>query len=486
MPEPHFNNIKRFYLGEHRGAKRIWLEGNPLEAAGFTSSTRYDRTITPDGTIILEVSDTGAFVVSRKQQDGRDNPVIDMGNRQIDEILDDCVAIEVQYGNGNIKIRRSDVDRMIRSREKRLDTRLKASIPLEAGSLYHGGGILDSGLHEGLASCSLPSHVTVAVEIETEYLETSMRNNCFWAPNAWAVNSPMELTLYDDAHPLKLDILTMGIPCTGASKAGISKNQLDLPEEHKSAGAQFFYALKWIEQTQPSIVVVENVPEYEKTAGWATMRSVIKNLGYDIQTRVFNGAAFGALESRNRMIAVAISHGIQKLMQFDIQKVIPRIEKPKLLRDILDDIPLDSPSWKPLQYLKDKEVRDLADGKGFRMQWLDPDNAATIGTIGRGYAKLRGTEPFVTHPTNPNLARILTPAEHARAKTIPPSIIDGVTSTTVAHEILGQSVIREWFVSLGSRLAGDLMRVRESVRLPSYSEAKLPRSRNSDKGYELF
>jgi len=91
--------------------------------------------------------------------------------------------------------------------------------------LYHGGGILDSGLHEGLHTSGVKAGLKLAVERDHEYLDVSIRNNDFWLPGAWAVNSPTELTLNSAIQALKLDVLTMGIPCTGASKAGKTKNK---------------------------------------------------------------------------------------------------------------------------------------------------------------------------------------------------------------------------------------------------------------------
>ncbi len=41
-----------------------------------------------------------------------------------------------------------------------------------------------------------------------------------------------------------------------------------------------------------------------------------------------------------------------------------------------------------------------------------------VGTIGKGYSKNRATEPKVSHPTNPDLLRLLTVGEHAAVKGI--------------------------------------------------------------------
>ena len=50
------------------------------------------------------------------------------------------------------------------------------------------------------------------------------------------------------------------------------------------------------------------------------------------------------------------------------------------------------------------------------------------------------------------MSRLLTPAEHARVKTIPENLIEGLSATT-AHEVLGQSVIFSAFIAVGELIA---------------------------------
>src|SRR3546814_1027218 len=82
------------------------------------------------------------------------------------------------------------------------------------------------------------------------------------------------------------------------------------------------------------------------------------------------------------------------------------------------DLDLDSPLWSTMSYLREKEERDIAAGKGFRMQIFQPDSTK-IATLTRGYAKIRSTDPKLQHPTDPTLLRQITPVEHARLKGVP-------------------------------------------------------------------
>ena len=108
-----------------------------------------------------------------------------------------------------------------------------------------------------------------------------------------------------------------------------------------------------------------------------------------------------------------------------------------------------------MEGLKAKEVRDLAAGKGFRMQILDEDSPK-LGTLTKGYAKRRSTDPRLRHPSNPELLRQFTPTEHARAKHIPAHLVAGA-STTLAHEILGQSIVHSAFVAVWRLIGRSLL-----------------------------
>jgi DNA (cytosine-5)-methyltransferase 1 len=454
--------IKQQVLGENRGKKRIWMEGLDLAEFGFVAGARYGRSVR-EGVITLQVSEGGSHKVSKKQKLGAEIPVIDILNEKIQEIIGACEAIRIVYRDKTIVIRASELDGRIKSREQAVIDAVTTGTPLNWGSCYHGAGVLDSGLHEGFDLGNLDTCVKVAVEIDEDYLAISRRNNTFWADAPIQISSPMELMMLGiKSEPMELNGVSMGIPCTGASKSGRSKNKLQFAEDHDKAGAQIFYALDFIKRTNPAFVIIENVVEYSSTASWSIAKGVLDMLGYVIHYREFSGAEFGALEDRRRMVALAISKGLNDLLGFDMDAVVPRNTKPASLGDIMDNVPLDSTAWKPFDYLKTKEVRDIEAGKGFRLQWLD-ETAETIGTIGRGYFKARSTEPFIKHPTDDELARLLTPAEHARAKTIPVTLIDGVTSATMAHEVLGQSVVREWFVCLGRTLAERLVESLISV-----------------------
>lgn len=442
-------------ITSHKSGKRLWLEGQKLQKEGYLPGTRYNIEI-KDSSLCLVVADNGDYIVSKRERNGRVAPIIDINNRELSVLFDGVDIVRVLIRSGKIVVSAHHHHEDVVERLNRIVSKIEKGESLNVCSLFHGGGILDKALHKGFSSAGFKTRLAVAVEIEADYLESSLRNNPeLWDNDSLAIESPVERVDLSK-RSMKADLLFAGIPCVGASKSGRSKNKLLHAESHESAGALFFSFLRFVEALQPGIVVIENVPDYQSTASMAVIRSVLGTLGYSTQERIFDGKTFGALEDRRRLCVVALTSGLETL--FDIEKVFPiSPSNGKLIQDILDDIPADSERWKSFSYLAEKEARDLAAGKGFKRQLLT-GNEDRCGTLGRGYGKCRSTEPFLINPVNNKLSRIFTPSEHARLKGIPEDAINNISETT-AHEILGQSIVFPVFESLGKALGESLMNV---------------------------
>ncbi|MFP3441581.1 DNA cytosine methyltransferase, partial [Pantoea sp. SIMBA_133] len=88
---------------------------------------------------------------------------------------------------------------------------------------------------------------------------------------------------------------------------------------------------------------------------------------------------------------------------FEIEDVAPVERKPATLAEVLDDAAETADKWRDYAYLRDKEARDKAAGKGFRRQLLTPE-AERVPTITREYQKVRSTDPQLAHPSDPRLS----------------------------------------------------------------------------------
>lgn len=441
-------------VGNNKGAPRIWLEGLQTSRAGFSPGARYDVEVQGQ-TVVLSLNPDGSRVVSSKMVGERANPIIDLNSRELLAAFDGMASIRVAVKDGEIYLVPLASELKKQERFKRLREKLERGEPLAAGSLAHGGGILAHAVHTGLHNAGIETELKFANEIRPELLDHAAIHNDAWNDKTIPISSPVQEFAFDErglANLPKLEVLEMGLPCSGHSVAGLAKRGHGIPEAHPEVGHLVVSALIIINKTNPSCILFENVPGYESSASAAILRNQLRDLGYSVEERVLNGKEWGALENRDRWCMVAVTEGIE----FKFDQLMPPKSRPRQLGEILDPIPLDDPMWSPMEGLKAKQERDIAEGKGFRMQ-VYGKAAESIGTIGKGYNKNRSTEPKVQHPENPELLRLLTPSEHSKAKEIPPHLVDGL-SNTVAHEVLGQSIVYSPFRDVAHHIGNAINR----------------------------
>ncbi|RRV04578.1 DNA cytosine methyltransferase [Pseudomonas sp. v388] len=461
-----FTTLITSKIGESRGVARVWLEGQKLLNAGVKIGMRYALRTTADRRLELvplaTVSETDLVItVSKRERHGVISPLLEIRTELLRNLFKTAEKVRVVIRRGRIAVTALDKDIRVQERLDRLRHKLQANEPLAVCSLFHGGGVLDRAIHSGFARHGIATYIRIGIELEEQYLDASLRNNpMLWRDDSFAICSDIRDIRRGDDIPV-CDLVVAGIPCTGASRSGKAKNKLSATEEHPSAGSLFVDFLDFVRYSNPALAILENVPDYLTSTSMMVIRSVLGSLGYRLFECVLDGNAFGALENRSRMAIVAYTDGMVDSLY--LEEVLPVRTKESTLASVLAEIAPDHESWKSYDYLHLKEQRDIAAGKGFRRQLLDGDSAS-CGCIGRGYAKARSTEPFIRHPTNPRLSRLLTIAEHARIKTIPEEMVHGVAATT-AHEILGQSVIFAAFEALGSAVAKKLVLLRRAVSL---------------------
>jgi DNA (cytosine-5)-methyltransferase 1 len=433
-------------IGESRGVARLWIEGKRLAREGFAAGQRLRMAI-EDGYLTLRVLEEqeAGHSIRISQRKASNWPLFEIRDKVLETLFGAGSRVVVKFARGKLHIGKHHLDEKRRTREAALVERLAAGEPLRFASLYHGGGVMDSAIHEGLADAGIDSYCRIVNELEPAYLESSLRNNPqLFRRDTLVLNAPIEQLDFSLPHALTVDALVGGIPCTGASKSGKARNKIVHAEEHTSAGAQFFAFLRMCERLNPALVVLENVADYRNTASYAVVLSVLQTMGYRVTERILGGNEFGALDMRKRLVMVAVSEGLEA---FDIEGVEPLAVKPATIAEALDDPADVADLWKDYQGLREKEARDLAAGKNFRRTVLTPD-AEAVPTLTRGYQRARSTEAQLAHPTDPLLSRLFTRFEHARFKGVPLRIIEGLSST-VAHEVLGQGVIYPVFQAVG-------------------------------------
>lgn len=438
------------HVGTNSGKRRIWLQGTRLEDAGFQAAQRYTVLVNRAAKrVTLRLAPNGERQVSRKEQTGRVLPVVDLTKAEVLSVFDGVDRLRVIFEDGTVHILPLATDLRKQARGERLREKLASGQPLDVGSVSTGVGALTQALHEGLEAGGIKSRLAFACDIEPDYLAQCEAANPVWNRDTTMIAAPLQELAYDTwaLRQLSCDILEAGIPCTAHSVAGRAKKGLPKPEDDAQVGHLVAPLLTLIAALNPAGIVVENVEQYLSSASFAILKNQLTEWGYSVHAEVLRGEDFNALEHRDRMVMVAVTEGIP----FDFAQVVRPAPQPRKLAEALDDIPHDSPLYSEMAGLKAKEVRDREAGKGFRMQVFTGESDY-IGTITRGYAKVRSTDPKIQHPTNTELLRQITTAEHARIKGFAPELVAGV-SVTRGHELLGQAVLKAPFVATGRALA---------------------------------
>ena len=440
-------------VGAARGRPRIFFDGLQAVRAGFAPGEKFHVNV--DGAkVVLTKAEDGSRVVSARRKNDEELPVIDLNSPDLLAVFDGMDAIRVVVGEGKVFLLPLASEARKVERLGRLKMKLATGEPLAAGSLAHGGGVLAHAIHTGLQDAGISCELSFANEIREDLMVHAMAVNDVWSDRTAALAVPMQELAQDEwlmAHLPKLDLLEMGLPCSGASLAGHTKKGLSKMEDHEQIGHLVYSALAILAKTNPAVVLFENVERYADTASSQILRFQLRDMGYITHEAVLDGADFGCLEKRQRWCMVAVTKGIE----FSFEDLAPRLTVVRQLGEMLDQNVLDDdPSWRVVQYLKDKETRNAAVGDRFKMQFVGPDSTS-VPTLRKGYAKAGSPDPRLRHPTDPTLYRLLTPAEHARVKGVPEDLVDGLCATT-AHQLLGQGIVYEPFRAAGQRIGESL------------------------------
>jgi DNA (cytosine-5)-methyltransferase 1 len=449
-------------IGINKGAPRIWLEGVQPVKGGFLPGSRYNAVINLDRSLLtLELADDGMRIVSGKQKGDVSIPIIDINSKELLSMFDGIESVRVLVQNRKISILPVASEQRAKERLAILKAKIDAGIPLATGALSAGIGVLDHAIHTGLNQSGVESVLVLSNEIREDCQDQAAQFNDAYNESTVLLNGPLQEIAFDqyvmNSLP-QVDCLIAGLPCSGASIAGRTKLGLSMPESHPEVGHLVVGFLAIIAKLNPSIITFENVPGYSTSASMAIIRTQLGDLGYDIHETLLEAEDWNALEHRKRMCMVATTKGMPAFSFDEIEKPLKVVRR---LGEIMDNVPLDDKSWSSMQYLKDKEVRDAADKKGFAMNLVD-ENSNKVLTLNKTLAKRQSTGTYFVHPVNPDLQRLPTVAEHAACKSIPAHLVTGA-SQTFGHEALGQSICYDPFVATGKLIGSMLQQMKTRI-----------------------
>ncbi len=442
-------------LGDHRGAPRLYLDCSALVRAGFHPGLSIAVVTDVEACrVLIKLDDAGSRRVSRKKRGNAEIPVIDLNSIEALAGLEDFRLVRVVVTPGAIHVLALASERKAHERLQRLRGRIRDGAALRCASIAFGAGITSWALHRGLAASGVSTSLAMANELCDEYLEIAAAHNPVCKGETSLVNAPMQEAVMDDwavSRVGKVELLEAGIPCSGASRAGIAKRSLAMMEDHPLVGHLVASVIQWIAALQPAVFIAENVPGYKVTASAAILRGWLGDAGYAVHEVELDAHDFGSLEGRVRWFMVAVPPAVR----LDLTSIAPGGVVHPALGQLLEDMQPSDPRYRRVDHLKAKAIRDKARGSGFKMQLIDA-SSTRIPTLRKGYHKGGSTDPRVRHPYDPELSRLLTAKEHARIKGLD-QVLLGDASDTVAHQICGQSVDARPVEALGRRLGAALL-----------------------------
>lgn len=406
--------------------------------------------------LTLRIDPEGNRMVSRKMKSEKFVSVIDINSADALSMFEGLEHIRVIVRDGEISIEAIASEQRTKERLERVTEKLASGAPLTIGSFSHGGGILDKAVHDGLALGGIRTRLSLANDIREELLEHAAIANPVWDDQTIHLAAPLQELAFDQEVMMSLpqcDIVVAGLPCESSSKSGRAKNATTCAEEHPKVGHLIVGFLASIARLNPIVAILENVQPWANTASMHLLRHQLRDFGYEVHETVVDSGEWGVLERRKRLCVVAVTKG----MAFNFDQLQAPMTGAPMLGQVLEPIPLDDPRWRSMDYLFVKAARDAAEGKNFVMK-IATEDATMVGCIGKGYSKCRSTEIKLRHPENPALLRQLTANEHARCKGISTALIEGLSST-IAHEVLGQSVTPPPFKAIAVLVAQSLRKL---------------------------
>ena len=160
------------------------------------------------------------------------------------------------------------------------------------------------GLTYGLQNSGIK--VTAGIDLDESCRETYEKNNSavFLHKNISELNGKELLKYYDNANA-DVKILAGCAPCQPFSQHQKNKKNR---KKHKDWGLLYEF-LRIIDEVNPDIVSMENVPDLEREDVFVDFTNGLKKSGYNVTYKIHNAADYGVPQRRNRLLLLASKKG---------------------------------------------------------------------------------------------------------------------------------------------------------------------------------
>lgn len=213
-------------------------------------------------------------------------------------------------------------------RQKKL-ARLRSGGRPRALEICSGAGGLSLGLHT--AGIELAAHIEIDPEAAASYALNFANGRDLEGP--WALPRDMEKVTaaklvaelgLSTAAADSFDVLAAGLPCQAFARIGRSKlrsvsgGKEDAFQQDPRASLYRRF-LKYVEDTQPLAIVIENVPDILNFGGHNVPEEICEHLeavGYSTGYTLLNAAYFGVPQIRERLFIVALARVLGEKPRF--------------------------------------------------------------------------------------------------------------------------------------------------------------------------
>ncbi|MDC8832800.1 DNA cytosine methyltransferase [Alteromonas gilva] len=465
------HHIETLSLKETAKGKRVFLNNASLVRSGFVAGAKYSANYKKNF-VELTLSTEGTRTVA----DTFKGPIIDLQNKGMTNAFPKASRVHVDYlPQGKIRIRAYHHDSKVAARENALLSKLKSGSPLRIGEQFAGFGLLARQIKRGLKSQGIKTSLCFAGDTDRFASDTHAHNN-----EMWSSKTDDAILLNDDLFTMdmslvpQMDMLIMGYPCTPFSQQQSAKRKKDTA--HDLAGLLFVPVLELINRANPALILVENSHRFEGSDTDNIISTVLERTGYKSTSTTIKGTEHGGFEIRPRIAKLFYS---ANLCDIDLSQLTGSKTNLRTVSDILEPIADDSPAWKDLGYIR---VKNTEKHHSHRFCEVKPTDTV-LPTFGANYGKIQPDSAMVAHPSNPDLHRIFSTAEHCNVRDVDGPlkqiIVDlaegrhhlcqgSRTNAVRAHRILGNSVSPESWDATGSFI-GNWMNglIGKSTSMPS-------------------
>ena len=435
----------RYKVGRRKitGLARIYIQNAiDLAAAKFLPDTNYSVDIS-QSKITLTVSPCGDRKVIRSKKNAS---IVELSNKSIDSFCGDAEYVTVSLRSGKIVISLHGSIKQRQARESSMMNMLSQG-RITTASLFSGVGALAYQLHRGFAHLGISSEIQFANEIDPIAAEINVNFNPIWEfATKCAVMECDDIQMMDFSDlPTNVGFLEIAIPCVGHSQLTAKENR-DL--NHPLTGKLFIPTINAIKAMNPCTILIECTPGLANSDTLSCIKDQLIKLGYVFETTSLKGSEFGDFEHRNRFCLFAVSNGVKHLFP-SLQDIKITHTESKSFASIMDRVSDTDPVWKEYSHVK---ARNAMNHLGYKNILI---NGATkhMPAILSSYGSPKAGQPFVAHPSNPDLQRMISVREHSRIRQLPNKLVEALdmlsngtllgrtrTGKTLAHRFLGNMV----------------------------------------------